>query len=240
MTGNELLDRMDLINSEYVEEALDSAPKRVINRKRVLLVAVAAVLVMLTSLAWVDNGFILVDPVENDIFLYDGKLEPGEVRLMELCEEYGIPTDFDITGGFWLDEKHSGDYYYEYGWVKTASKIFAFYITNDDTSEIKIETHQYLCNEDVNEFKTDTEFVKSNGTTVIIHDVEEDWNIFGSYVYFSGEALNENLPFAENMWYGKLYGGGGYSRLNEKATEFAESVEDVIRSNSYKNEFVNR
>lgn len=244
------------IDDCFVEEAAMHASDPKTARKlskRFIAVAVAAVLVLLTTVVCFGNdGSIVVDIVESDLFQYDGKLEPGEVRLMELCEEYGIPTDFDISGGLWLEEKHCGDYYYEYGWVKTSSKIFAFYITNDDLSEIKIETHQYLCKNDIDEFesvdqfreveefKTDTKYIKNNGTTVLIHDVEEGWHIFGSYVYFSGEALNEYRPFAENMWYGKLYGGGGYSQLNENATEFVESIEDVILSDSYRNEFINR
>ncbi|MBQ8623611.1 MAG: hypothetical protein IJ424_04440 [Oscillospiraceae bacterium] len=245
MKLDDFVNELTNIDDKIIEESAEilTSAKRTHNfSKKIIAIAVAAVLVMLTAVVCIGYDVaIIVDPVENDLFLYDGRLEKGEVRLKEICEEYGIPTDIDITGGYWLDTKYSGDYYYEYGYVKTASKIFAFYLTNDDESEIKMETHQYLCNEDIDEFKADTEYVKSNGTTVIIHDVEEGWKVFGSQVYFSGEAINEyGLPFAENMWYGKLYGGGGYSRLNDKATEFAESYEDVIRSDSYKNEFVNR
>lgn len=251
MKKTDYISALTNIDDCFVEEAAFSSKSAYVNKRKIVLL-VAAVLAMIVSLGCIDNGLILVDPVEDDIFTYDGILEPGEVRLMELCEEYGIPTDFDISGGLWLEEKHCGDYYYEYGWVKTSSKIFAFYITNDDLSEIKIETHQYLCKNDIDEFesvdqfreveefKTDTKYIKNNGTTVLIHDVEEGWHIFGSNVYFSGEALNEYRPFAENMWYGKLYGGGGYSQLNENATEFVESIEDVIGSDSYRNEFISR
>ena len=35
--------------------------------------------------------------------------------------------------------------------------------------------------------------------TVIIRDFEKEWKVFGTGVYFSGEGINENLPFAENM-----------------------------------------
>ncbi len=235
------------IDESFVQEAMSSNKIKVTSKlSKKLIVAVAAVLALLTLLACVDNGITLVDSVEDDIFTDDGTLEPAEVRLKEICEEYGMPTDMGIDDGYadctgyYYQDMQIGDYYYEFGYVSTGHKIFAFYLTNDNESEIKIETFQMLCNETEDEFKTETEYKKNCGTTVIMRDVEEGWKLFGSGSYFSGEAINENLPFAENMWYGKCKGGSGYSHLNDKAVEYADIVYKEFNSDSHRNEFVNR
>lgn len=245
MKKTDYISALTNIDDCFVEEAAFSSKSAYVNKRKLVLL-VAAVLAMIVSLACIDNGLILVDPVEDDIFTYDGILEPAEVRLQEICKEYGIPTDMGFDdgyadcAGYRYQDMQVGDYYYEFGYVYTGYKIFAFYLTNDNESEIKIETISTLYNETEDECKTITEFIEDSGTTVIIRDFEEEWKVFGTGVYFSGEGINENLPFAENMWYGKCKGGTGFSHLNDKATEYAEIVFEEFKSDSHINEFINR
>lgn len=245
MKKTDYISALTNIDDCFIEEAAFSSKSAYVNKRKIVLL-VAAVLAMIVSLGCIDNGLILVDPVEDDIFTYDGILEPGEVRLQEICKEYGIHTDMGIDdgyaecAGYYYQDMQVGDYYYEFGYVYTGYKTFAFYLTNDNESEIKIETINTLYNETEDECKTKTEYIKDFGTTVIISDFEKGWKVFGNGVHFSGEGINENLPFAENMWYGKCKGGTGFSRLNDKATEYAEIVFEEFKSDSHRNEFISR
>ncbi len=228
------------IDDCFLEEASGSCKMKTKHNfsKKIIAIAIAAVLAVLTSVVCVAYNSIIAS-ARKDTCLFAQThplhtLSADMVRLKELCEEYNIDTNFYMSAVYDYHIKHVDDYYYEYGFVETESIMFAFYLTNDDSLEIKIETHQYLHNKDNGGFDTQSHFVKNYGNTVIIKEVEEGWESYGTTVLMYGDGLDRTLG-------NEVYSASAYnSRLSNEGNGHAESLVGKFHSESYQQEFISR
>lgn len=241
MRGNDLLNKMELIDPEYIESA--SQTKRVHAVKRMTALLVAAVLVIAlavgVSSAYNQKWFhpLLGDyPVAYDS---DPAVSEEEKRLFEIAQQYGLEPIYGLyIGGVCSYRKeYIGDYYYEWGVISTFNESLMFYFTNDYSSEIRLEHIQLISEkENSDNFKLNSVFEKGYGEVIARLETPIGWEQTGNIVVFYCEPTcgHKELGNYPDIFY-------SYSKDNKEQSDYFENfvkeylfLEDWHTADEYK------
>ncbi len=190
MRGNEFLDKMDLVDPIYVEEADSNIVE--VSRKRKIVLLVAAIMMSLMLVACsiiVARSEVFTDKtpvveIENRI---EAITEPKTIedfndaylsRYTELLAEYGMSEE-DIVVKTYQEYIRYG-YYFDEVILVTKDTAVGRIITDAESFTFDVEFIGFFYNERTDEFKTISEKITAPGGKIeIIMDAEYGWECFG-------------------------------------------------------------